>query len=1462
VGGKTSTSTSQVQIPPEVLARYASVNQTAETAAQQPFQQYSTNPNAFVAPLTPTQYAGVGNTNAAAGMAQPYFQAGTGFALAGAQPVSAAPLDISKYMNPYLQTVLGSTEANVNQQNQQAMAGQLGNAINQGYFGGDRSGIAAAVLAAQQQLTGGQLYSGIASDAFNQALAAATQQQGVGLGAAQANRAALQQTGETLAGLGTGAQGAALSGAQAQLGAGQVEQQTQQAGLTALYNQFLQQQSYPFQVAQFLGNIAEGTGALSGSTTTSTQPGGLFMSDERLKEDMRPIGKGFDGANIYRFRYRGDPDNVTRIGFSAQETEHRHPEAVHDVGGFKAVDQGAASDDAAAMGGFGRAANDDYDEPRVARQAGGGMSEWGSYPMGVNPMVIAQLLAAQAQMYGPSFGGAGLYGSSASATPHGGAGYVPQPSLPVGALQIARAPSPPPASALHEAASTAGDISTLADDAGKAYDWGHGEYLSHRRLPDDPAEDAAAQEYSDVGPDVSAQVDALPRARTSASGGFRAARQDGGDINPYGATGGLNIPTGYGGTPRQLQTPGAPGQGPGALHQAGQMAGDVNSLVKTGQTIGKGIDWLSNLASGVPFAQGGFARARRDAGGIIDRLPQPWQAEAGGLSNLYNKLYGLKLADGGSVDDSDPYKPPGPGLDIPDQLQQHPQLQVAKPPSQQGNQTMSDIMDVAKIAAMFAARGGRIHRQDGGDANDNELPTTTAAVTDPEGAYQAQRAGTQGVIRPDLTHMGPRNAIIAGTLAGGDPTYAAFGADMPDDSVTNPHTGGASIPVHIPPPHRAPPIMSPAQRAAVAHPQTGQTGDPVIPGGYNIQDLKFGAAPVGAAPAPRSWAALGQPQGPAAAAPSPAPAQPSAHRPVARRRAPRLGGTWKPAPAAPATPPPGAGGAAAPPAALPAPDVTTAPLDIPPVRGLSDVDAAAGLGQGPNDITQAAPQGPLTPHPVQHVGGQPPPVVDSANNPIAAGGVQHEAGPGFIPAAQGGQGGGGFGGLLGGIEHLFGDVGKAGLGLMGYEGNGQWNRDQLIPFISALAGTLGAPTKYPLVALSQGLQSGAQSYMQQQQREAQLSQTDIQNLEYAQNLLPPNMRNAFRAVPGPGRPGQKTIIVGNQQYHYEPSYDLFDTDGGGAAPPPGGTTTPTTAPPTGAPASSAAPSAAVSIHRDAITPDYENGAYNIGPGSVADEFRASEGLDAPPAGLKGSGLQAWGGAHLITDDQIQRNAYERGVAEALPTLDQTRNTQRQYMAIGDSLDKLAATGISAPGAGFDARKQAANAIETARNIVNGMLPQNMQIPANASVQDIVNAGQEIDKIRGMTGPMMAQTAGQHSAHVSDLLTSILPGAQYQPEAARRVLGMMVLQNRQDADHQQYAQTWLAKYGNYLGMNEAFDREFGPRYRTEAAEIPAMMAKGKNGRSAVTALRNNPTPGAMRAFDNIYGNGASRIWLGA
>lgn len=73
-GGKSSTSTQSVSIPPEVLARYNAVNARAEQVAQQPFQAYG---GEFVAPLTPTQTAGIQATSAASQLAQPYYGAAT-----------------------------------------------------------------------------------------------------------------------------------------------------------------------------------------------------------------------------------------------------------------------------------------------------------------------------------------------------------------------------------------------------------------------------------------------------------------------------------------------------------------------------------------------------------------------------------------------------------------------------------------------------------------------------------------------------------------------------------------------------------------------------------------------------------------------------------------------------------------------------------------------------------------------------------------------------------------------------------------------------------------------------------------------------------------------------------------------------------------------------------------------------------------------------------------------------------------------------------------------------------------------------------------------------------------------------------------------------------------------------------------------------------------------------------------
>ena len=344
-GGKGGTTTTQtMQIPPEVMARYNAVNARAETVGQTPYQQYSSNPNAFVAPLTATQQAGIQNTNALAGAAQPYYGAAAGLTAAGAGSADPSALNVGQYYNPYTQAVAAPTLEALQQQ-QATERSNLMNPQTARSFGGDRSGIVAANLARQQALGTAQAMNPIYKQAYDQAVTTAGQQQGVGLAAQQANLQRLSGAGAQFGQLGSGAQAAGLAGATAQLGAGATEQQTGQAGLQALYNQFQQQQAYPFQIAQFLSNIATGTGALSGNTTSgSTQGGGGFFSDERLKENVEQVGKTNDGQNIYRYNYKGDPRS--QIGLIAQEVAQDHPEAVGERDGYLTVDYRDATNDA------------------------------------------------------------------------------------------------------------------------------------------------------------------------------------------------------------------------------------------------------------------------------------------------------------------------------------------------------------------------------------------------------------------------------------------------------------------------------------------------------------------------------------------------------------------------------------------------------------------------------------------------------------------------------------------------------------------------------------------------------------------------------------------------------------------------------------------------------------------------------------------------------------------------------------------------------------------------------------------------------------------------------------------------------------------------------------------------------------------------------------------------------------
>ena len=140
MGGKTGTTTQSVQIPPEVLARYNSVNAQAQSTASQPFQQYSSDPNAFVAPLNQQQQTGISNINQQAMAAQPAYAAamqGTSQTYSGLSP-QGFQQGVAGYMNPFVNQAMGATAAqmqNVNQQQQQQLLGQ---GISQGAFGGDR----------------------------------------------------------------------------------------------------------------------------------------------------------------------------------------------------------------------------------------------------------------------------------------------------------------------------------------------------------------------------------------------------------------------------------------------------------------------------------------------------------------------------------------------------------------------------------------------------------------------------------------------------------------------------------------------------------------------------------------------------------------------------------------------------------------------------------------------------------------------------------------------------------------------------------------------------------------------------------------------------------------------------------------------------------------------------------------------------------------------------------------------------------------------------------------------------------------------------------------------------------------------------------------------------------------------------------------------------------------------------
>lgn len=437
-GNNTTTTQSTSSADPQAEAAYRALLDRAAGVANTPYQAYT---GELVAPTNAQQNMAIGNINANAGFAQPYIQQAAGFATDAANPISAS--DIANYQNPYTQSVVDATQAQFSNQNTQQQQGLLSQAAAQGALGGNRMGVAQANLAGQQATAQAPVIAGLYSQGYQQALSAAQQD-------AQRKQAAAYSLGN----LGVAGQSAALSGATAQLGAGTLQQQTQQALDTANYGQFLQQQAYPFQTTQWLAGLQTGVGSQLGGTSSGsqTQPqpnstaqwlglgiAGLgLLSDERAKEDIEHIGRMNDGQNIYRYRYKGSPE--WHIGPIAQEVERRHPDAVnHGVAGLKFVDMKAATDDAVERASGGAVPGMPWDAaegwvPKMNVTPGRGApspispSSGGQQSSGINADSIMKAAKGLAgfggQFSGEAYGGGNIFNSA-----WGGSSSNPLPGL-------------------------------------------------------------------------------------------------------------------------------------------------------------------------------------------------------------------------------------------------------------------------------------------------------------------------------------------------------------------------------------------------------------------------------------------------------------------------------------------------------------------------------------------------------------------------------------------------------------------------------------------------------------------------------------------------------------------------------------------------------------------------------------------------------------------------------------------------------------------------------------------------------------------------------------------------------------------------------------------------------------------------------------------------------------------------
>lgn len=292
------------------------------------------NPAAW-SPVDPNQYqtdAAARQAGYASGLAPSFGQAQT----IGSQGISTA--DINRFMSPYQDQVVDATVRDMDDAHAKDTAKINANAAKLGALSGTQPLVARSLSDDNHADARARTIATLRNQGFGQAANLAgqsTQAQLAGVNAATG--VAGQQAGINNTGFGQG---------------------------STLWGQSYQNTLQPYQIAQMgaqtLGGLAgasgnKTTGTSSGTSTQTAMPSlfsigsniaGLGLSawsDERLKENIVPVGETYDGQQIYKYNFKGSPK--TEIGLIAQEVEEHVPDAVGSVSGLKTVNYDRATEE-------------------------------------------------------------------------------------------------------------------------------------------------------------------------------------------------------------------------------------------------------------------------------------------------------------------------------------------------------------------------------------------------------------------------------------------------------------------------------------------------------------------------------------------------------------------------------------------------------------------------------------------------------------------------------------------------------------------------------------------------------------------------------------------------------------------------------------------------------------------------------------------------------------------------------------------------------------------------------------------------------------------------------------------------------------------------------------------------------------------------------------------------------------